>query len=341
MKAPVALTVVLGSVVIGLFGIAAWMMLSTGSASPPPAGVSSAKAAQFGAAATDAELGVALRLGDQAIAESRFDSAIAQLQRATERWPASQDLRLKLAQAFVHSGQHALALAEMEQALAIGPDLGVIRFDAGTIAVAAGDLAAAVTHYQAAQQKMPNQWKVPLYLAMVHIRKRDDLKARAELVRAVTLNAELPEAWGTLADLELRQNNLDLAAGHIAKARKLAPDVAAWRVVDAKVLKRSNQPQQAAELLLALDEQDRFNPAVLQVLAECLGLLGKPLVAAEQYAAAYERSRTEGALALSAARWFVRAQKRPEAERMLEVARRLSVPGVEEVLAEASALPGQ
>ena len=330
-----AATVGLAMLLLGLIGVVTFMAAKPAAAPPlTPAGPDAAGSTlPGGISATDA----ALKLADQSIGQGEFTAAIARLEKAVISAPKHQGLRLKLAEALIHNAQSAAALLQLEEAIAIGPESPALHFDTGTVAAAAGKPEQAIKHYEIAQIKSPTDSRIPLYLAMVRLKQGEDTKARAALVRAVTLSPDLAEGWGTLADISLRENSLDLAQQHVTKARTLQPESPQWKLVEARIKKRSNSPQTAAELLMTLPDDQRLTLPVLQTLSECFGLISRNDLAAEQYTLAAERDRTSGPLALQAAKWQLKAGHSDRARDLAITAKRLGVEGADDLIARLDA----
>jgi predicted Zn-dependent protease len=232
-----------------------------------------------------------------------FPRAAAIVQRAIEADPMDQDLRLALAEALVAQDLFADAYAQYEKAIVIGGSAAArsarLQFMAGTVAFKAGLIDRAEEHYHLAQTAAPTDPEIPLYLAMAQVRLRKTQAAVGSLLRVVHLQPDRAEAWGTLAEIYFTDDKPDLAMQHLEKARTLQPASARWRILEARILNRQNQPRQAATTLLALDPAQRRRPEVLKVLAESYGMLGRPADAAALYAdaaaAAAESPADDGA----------------------------------------------
>jgi tetratricopeptide (TPR) repeat protein len=289
-------------------------------------------------AATSPAAEAAMRLADSSIASGDFPAAVATLEKAVASAPRQQALRLKLAEALIHQRQLDQAVTHMVEAIAIGPDAPALHFDLATVASAAGQFDLSIKHYEIAQARSPKDPRPPLYAAMVHLRRGDSAKARAQLVRAVALDDNLAEAWGTLADIELRENRVDLAMQHITRARTLQPEVASWKLVQARIQKRDNQPQAAAQLLMTLPDGERLTGPVLQTISESFGLLSRADLAAEQYELAYQRERSNETFARQAALWVRRAGNQSRADEVEAIASRLA-PSAAPAAAPAASAP--
>lgn len=195
------------------------------------------------------------------VTQGDFPKALAILDRVIPTFPADQDLRLVHAQALIGSGQFAPAYDAIAAAIAIGPALPQIHFDAGTIANRAGLTDKAEQHYSLAQKADPANPAYPLYLAMIQIKQGHDAAAMGSLLRVVKLDDSIAEAWGTMGELQLRAARPAVAADQFARAMKLQPSLARWRLGAARAALAQNQPDQAESLLAGLDPRQREDPA--------------------------------------------------------------------------------
>ncbi len=241
--------------------------------------------------------------------DGEFAKARTILAEAIAQHPEEQRLYVEQAEVLVALQQTKEAYAAYEQAIASGEPTHAIQLAAGTVASMLGNTPRAREHFEAAQQLDKTDWKAPLFLAQMQIKQGDSLEASKNLLLAVKLKPDSAAAWGSLADLELRENKISLAAQHVAKARELEPDSTLWRVLDARILKRDNKPSEALEVLMGLDAAQRLEPGVLQTMGECLGLLSRPADAAVLYSDASDAQPSRGDLALAAAQWWERASQ--------------------------------
>jgi tetratricopeptide (TPR) repeat protein len=239
--------------------------------------------------------------------DAQFAKAETVLQEAISRFPDEQRLYVEYAETLVATQRPQDAYANYERALATGTPTHPIQLAAGSVACMLGKLDRAEEHFAAAQQLDKTDWKAPLFLAQVQIKRGDSAQAQKNLLLSINLKPEAATAWGSLADLELRENKPELAAQHAAKARELEPASTVWRVLEARILKRNNQPEQALAALIGLDATQRLEPGVLQTMAECLGMLSRPAEAAKLYAEASDVQPSRGDVALQAALWWERA----------------------------------
>ncbi len=259
-------------------------------------------------------------------------SAETVLKAAIARFPREQELYFLMGEALLQQDRGEEAYNAYDQGILIGPDHAEYRHVAGTIAAQLGLLDDAELHYRQAQQLAPSNPKYPLYLAQVVRKAGDTDEAKKQLMIATRIAPDLAQAWGSLAAIALEENKLSIALTHIARAREIEPDNLAWRVMEAQALRRNNQPREAAALLTAISEEERReNPGLLQELAACYGLLGRPADAAEAYIAAVGADDSQNPeLAYQAAVWLERAD---DSERAVLFARLAAQQGHEGAIA--------
>jgi predicted Zn-dependent protease len=261
-----------------------------------------------------------------------FAKAETILREAVKTYPDEPRLYIEYAETLAGLKRPADAHAMYERAIATGEDTGEVNFAAGTVASAAGKLDRAAEHYAVAQAKCPQDWKASLFLAQVEVRLDRFDEAKKNLLLAVQLKPDLGVAWGTLADLSLRENKTRLALQHVAKARELEPDVTLWRVIEGRALLRDAKPEEALLLIAGLSEGEQREPGVMQLMSQCFGLLKRPLDAANVYAAAAKDDASRADWAIEAARWFERGGELTKAREWGERAKLLGEPGATKFL---------
>lgn len=278
------------------------------------------------------------------IRAGNFAEAAKRLQTLIDAQQDDQSVRVAMAQALLGLKQPKDAYAQYEAALAMmgaeaspkadasgkvvrNPAAAQLHFEAGTCATAAGLGERAVEHYQAAQMLDASEAKYPMYLGMVQARLGDDSAAVASLIRATKLKPDLAEAWGTLAEIELRRNNSGLALQHVQRARELQANVVRWRVVEARCLNRTGEAEKALAVLSGLDDAARRDKNVLTVMGESYGLLKRVNEAATMYADAARANPSDSELNYQAAIWMERAGKSADAKRFAEIAASLGHEG--------------
>ena len=92
------------------------------------------------------------------------------------------------------------------------------------------------------------------------------------------------------------------------RARTLDPEAVVYRLLEARITRRENNPEQALQMLLAMGHDVLLSEAsLLEEAALCYGLLQRPADAAELYAQAVERLPDSAILIYETALWYDRA----------------------------------
>jgi tetratricopeptide (TPR) repeat protein len=285
---------------VGVFAVAAFVVVQALRPAPAPVDAGEVRAAS---ASLDEILNAAATLKR----DGAFNKAESLLREAISRHIAEQRLYVEYAEVLVATRREREAYEQYEKALAAAEGTHAIHLAAGSVASMIGRLDRAAEHFAAAQQADKTDWRAPLFLAQVQMKLSQNPEAMKNLMLAVNLKPDAAIAWGSLAELELRDNKLPLAVQHVAKARELEPASTVWRVLEARILKRENKPDEALALLAGLDAAQRLEPGVLNTMAECLGMLSRPRDAAKLYAEASQAQPLRGDLAMLAAQWNERA----------------------------------
>lgn len=261
--------------------------------------------------------------------QSRLAEAETVLQKGGEQYPQEQRLAATYAEFLAIAQRMDESYAMYERALAIGPRSAPLEFAAGTVANTLGRTDRAMEHYAAAQTQDPTDFRYPLYLAQVQLNTNDIDESRKNLIIAGRLNPDEPKVWGTLAEIALRENALNVALEQVAKARAIEPEHWLWRLIEARARKRMGQVQEALHLLVALKDEDLARPSVLTAMSECFGMLGKPDDAADLYGKFSDRDPEQPELAMQAAIWADRVSRPSQALRYAQRAANLRAPGAE------------
>jgi len=246
--------------------------------------------------------------------------AVVVLEAAVSDWPEDRVLWLALARSRTRIPDGALdAYRAYQTALRLGSAEGssaIEEFEAGTAASRAGLDEAAVEHYRSAEAIDPTDPRFPLYAAQVLTRLKRPDQARASLFRATQLDEHLSIAWGSLAELALKENRPGVALQYIAKAREQEPMVTAWRVIEARALNRQNRPADALAIIEGVSSGERMAMPVVRLYARSAAMLGRPQDAAARFGEAVKTHPTDGVVVLEAAEWFERAGNKEQAIRL-------------------------
>ncbi|HZW09279.1 MAG TPA: tetratricopeptide repeat protein [Phycisphaerales bacterium] len=280
-----------------------------------------------------------LASADELVRRAEADRAEAVLRAAVAQHPEDQELRLALAGACVLQDKLPAAYEQYEAALALGPRTPEIEFTAGTVASTLDRLDRAEEHFSAAQAGDTSDPRFPLYLAQIQMKQGANDAARKNLLLATRLDETLAIAWGTLAEISLRESEPNVALQLVARARELEPAVAAWRVIEARALNRVRQPDRALAALGGIPEAERRQLPILRLVGECYGLLGRPAEAMSEFEAAAAQSPEDGDLLFDTAVWCERANEPDKARAYARRAADLGIRAGADMAARLTALP--
>ncbi len=237
---------------------------------------------------------------------NQISQAEAVLNQAIVEHPGDQRLYVTLAEMQLTKEDYSGAYESYVKALATGERTAKLEFQAGTVASMVGKNDRALEHYSAAQTADKANAEYPLYLGQVQLQMGKLDEARASLVRSAQLNPDDGRAWGSLAEIALRENKLDVALQNVGKARSLQPRITVWRLIEARIHARAGHPEKSVELLMPLEPTDKSAEPIARVLADALSMLKRDAEAAEVLEAASDASPKDRNLAFDAA---VRARK--------------------------------
>ena len=217
------------------------------------------------------------------------------------------------------------------RALPLSGEIGGLYRSAADAAQMHGQTDLAISWYEQSIEIDPDDPRSPLRLAQVIFESHPD-EARALLDRVVQLNTSIPEAYASLSLLDATQGNIASARSHMKHAVEMATDVAAIRIVQARMHRMLGEPQRGAEILFALPPADRAMESTATELARCWGAIGQHARAADAWAACYQSlaHRSDAwRFAIEAAKSSLRAGDQPRAASFLNQAVYLSAPPAE------------
>jgi predicted Zn-dependent protease len=266
--------------------------------------------------------------------QGEWGKAEAELQAAAQRAPEDQDVRVALAETLLATKKYPESYEQYEKALAIGPRDPKLEFAAGQVASQAGMNDRAIEHYSMAQARDPKNGSIPLMLGMAQRKSGNIDGAKASLLRAANMDPANAYAWGSLADIALGENNLEIASQHIAKARQLQPESREWRVIEARVLARKGEPEQALMVLLPMDASQRREPPIVRLIAQCYGMLNRTSDVTSTWVEAARGDATNAEFAYEAASALERIGDAGLARDFAAKAKSLGHPGADALLAK-------
>jgi superkiller protein 3 len=269
-----------------------------------------------------------LNAAQKFINDQKYAEAEALYKEVLSSHPEAQAVHIEYARFLGGQKRPIEAYRQYKSAIAIGPVEPEVQLEAGTAANMAGQPEQAVEHYSAAQTASPTDYRAPLFLGQVLIKLKRTDEAKTALLRSAELKPDVSApAWATLAQVALDENKPSVALNYITHAREVDPKSTVYRVLNARALKRTGDAQGALDLLIGLSEAEKHEPGVMQVMAECFGMLQRPTDAAKMYLDASEAEPTKGEWAFQAAVWLERAGDKQKALTYAQRAATLNVEG--------------
>jgi len=314
-----------GSVAVGLLSVGLVVALAFfwQSAKPGPAAAQAGERAHARPAAINEDLAKA----ESYLADGQPDLALALLAPMADRGLADRDVLAAIGHAHLALEDRPSAYEAFTRALRAGPPTAPLHFAAGTLASKLGKAEAALNHLRAANNADPGNPDYALFLGQAELAAGEMRRARAALVRVTHQRPEDARAWGMLAEIALRENQPEMALQHAGRARHTDPDNDAWKIIQARALKRRGDAAKALTVIADLTEDARLTKPVLRLAGECHGMLRQPERAGALYRRASDARPSDGELAFEAALWLDRAGDRPTALAYAKRARQADHPG--------------
>ena len=278
--------------VVGIGFIIAWKSgwfggtNTTGPAAANGANANSASGAKDAEATTVShqKIDESLEAAASYVSADRLGEAEKILEELIKVAPKNPAVLRQLYELRLFQGRYQDAYATIRSLLDIDSDDPEQYFNAGTIAFKIGKLTQAEVHYQQAATMDVTNPKYPLYLAQTQVKLHEYSEAKINLLKVINLNGSVHEAFGTLAEIALIENKLDIAAQDIERARTVAPNFLKWRIIEAKIIRRKGKPEEALQRLNAItDPKIRLLSEVVDEKAVCWAMLGEPEKAAQEY----------------------------------------------------------
>ncbi len=150
------------------------------------------------------------------------------------------------------SGHPADALKCIGQAIAIEPGIAKYHLNLGNAYLFLNNLQATRSAYEEALELDANYQDAHYNIALLLRKLEEDKEAEMHLQHAIQGTALMPEAWAQLASIQEADNRLDEAARSVANGLALAPNDPLLNIVEAKLLRRKKQPEEALDRLSKL-----------------------------------------------------------------------------------------
>jgi tetratricopeptide (TPR) repeat protein len=283
----------------------------------------------------------------------RYGKVLQKAITYVDKYPKFSDGYMLLAKIYIELYQWPRAYEQLEKALKIEYRQPEVHHLAGTVKFAMNFLDEAERHYRTAHQIDPNNAKHLVYLAQVFIRRGEYPKARVMLLDALRINRQLHQAYATMSDLNMKENNARSALQQIEKAIKFSdaldrPLAISYQLKAAAAHRRIGDAD-AAILTLQdnLQPDELIFPHIATDIALSWGLKGQPELAARFLEKAFEQNhRMDWVLIKAAANWRIKMRDFETATKHIAEIRRLdpkqpAIADLQERIRKAKAAPEQ
>lgn len=265
----------------------------------------------------------------QAIASKQEIDLIPQAKTLVDNYPYFAPARTLLAQLYINEGKYDLAYPQLVKSLSLDSQQPKVQQLAGTVAQGLGKYEQASTHFGQAVGLEPNNGRYRVFLAQTFIEQMRYDDAKMTLLQALQINSNLHEAYYALSTLDAKEGRLQQAitqAGRAIEHLKMEDDGPRQAYVRwlAKLLMRDNRPDDALQVFDKLTAAQRQTPPALEDQAIAWQMLGKPERGAALYEDALALHVDQWPLALGAARWYLKANDKTNARRMVDALRRIN-----------------
>ena len=253
----------------------------------------------------------------------RIKPMIARCEAFVAKYPAYPPAYTMLAKVYIELYDWPTALELLMKSLKLDPQQPMVHHLAGTVHYEMKQYEQAEQHYLSARTLSPKDPLHMVYLAQVYIRTGKQDAAMVELLRALDLNSQFHEAYATMSDLYMHQNDATRALQQIDKALKFVSQekreiVVPYRRKRAAVLRRMGEPDAAMqEFVENLHDAEQFYPENAEDIATTWGMLGQPAKAVELYERAITANPTESRLIEGMIAWQLKVNNTGKARQYL------------------------
>jgi len=265
------------------------------------------------------------------INRGEFESADTILASALRQLANNQDLRILNAELRMMQDRPLEAYDEIQKAYKIGPDDPELRYLAASYANQAGLVEDAMAEARKAIA-MSDQPDVRYFrfLGALQFKEGQVADARATLLIALRNDDSQPQIYGMLAEMDLSEGATEKGLEFARKAKELDPDQFAYRVTEARLLRRLGRLEESLSVLTSIDEYTRLtNAAVLRDVVLTLQALDQKDRAADFALRAAESSPDNRDIAMLAADAMDAAGRLEQAVDLANRARMLGHPNGE------------
>jgi tetratricopeptide (TPR) repeat protein len=195
----------------------------------------------------------AVAIGDFYFQQKETNRALAEYQRGLSIGPKSLEVRKRILDLYLSTGQTQLA-AELDRELGKeSPKDVTVRIDHGRLLMAQGKISDAINTLQKVVVDASDSAQANYFLAMAYLQNDNMAQAHSALLEALKASPDLPIALQALSRLNLAQGNFSDAANFAQELVEKFPADNAYRQLLAEALARQGRTRQAEEQFLVAE----------------------------------------------------------------------------------------
>lgn len=254
-----------------------------------------------------------------------LDNMVRAARRLVERYPRFAEGRAFYGQLLMLAGRTDPAIEQFKLSLDLDRQQPGTHLLMGTLYLQTDRPVEAAKAFDQAVSLDPDNASYRLHLAQAHIDLEEYDKARRAFLEVIQHHPQTHQAYSGLADLYMRQNKTGLALTQLDRAIEHAPGEqdhvkTLYKRKKATALRRANDPEGALLVLQSIPFNQQ-SPAVIDDMAVCWAMLGKPGRGADLFKTALAMDPLNTDLLAGAIRWYEKAgngEQRDRFARMLE-----------------------
>jgi len=249
-----------------------------------------------------------------------MDAMVRAARRLVERYPKFAEGRAFFGQVLMLAGQTGAAIEQYHLSLDLDRQQPATHLLLGTLYLQTERPVEAAKAFDQAVSLEPGNASYRLHLAQAHLELDEMDKARRAFLEVIRHTPDAHQAYSGLADLYLEQNKTGLAVTQYDRAIEHVSDEqpqvkTLYRRKKAAALRRANDPEAALLVLQNIPFASRQSPDIIEEMATCWAMLGKPERGADLFKTALAMDPVNVDLLAGAIRWYDKADNPEQRDR--------------------------
>ena len=199
--------------------------------------------------------------------QGKFEQSVQLLLDGIEKMPGNPQLPIMLAQTYAHIGTFGEAKRIMLELVERFPNMGETHYILGTICMQQQNLDEAYSCFEKSISFLPQLAEAYYNLGVIHYQKKEWGEAKEKWLKSTELSPALLQAWLNLANLSIDQTYYDKAIEYLGHVLKHDPEHFSAIKMMGMAFHASNKPDEALEMFLKIDSEEKPSEEVLVLIA--------------------------------------------------------------------------